>query len=113
MGAVQKTKSVMTLIKDKMTTEAVLWDNEIRANMMLARIMLISVLILLSTLMLNEFGIYDLNKKVLYPLVLQGTLELLTGMRADIDVFAGEAEQFDDITMIGFRLNAFMSEKQE
>ena len=28
--------------------------------------------------------------------------EVLAGVRADIDVFAGKAEQFDDITMIGF-----------
>lgn len=29
--------------------------------------------------------------------------ELLKGLKADIDAFAGEAEQFDDITMLSLR----------
>ena len=31
--------------------------------------------------------------------------DLLADVKADIDVFVGEAEQFDDITMMGFRYN--------
>ena len=31
--------------------------------------------------------------------------DLLADVKADMDMFVGEAEQFDDITMMGFRYN--------
>ena len=31
--------------------------------------------------------------------------ELLADVKSNIDEFAGEADQFDDITMLGFRYN--------
>ena len=31
--------------------------------------------------------------------------EILPAIKADIDSFAGKADQFDDITMLGFRYN--------
>lgn len=37
--------------------------------------------------------------------------ELLASFRESLDLFVGKAPQFDDITMMGFRMNGYVSEK--
>ena len=39
-----------------------------------------------------------------------GATELLTNVRADVDRFVKEAEQFDDLTMLGLKLKAFLED---
>ena len=38
---------------------------------------------------------------------------LLQGVKADQDEFVGETDQFDDITMLGFRFNGMQEEPEE
>jgi len=38
--------------------------------------------------------------------------ELLPAVKADLDSFVGTADQFDDITMLGFRYNGFTENRQ-
>lgn len=64
-------------VKNTFITEEVFWKNEIDANMLLAKIMVFSALVLVMTNILNYVGIYKVPSTYLNVIVLQGLFELL------------------------------------
>ena len=68
---------IKSSVKRVFITEEVFWNNEIDANMLLARIMVFSAIVLVITNALNYVGIYKIPSKYLDIVTLQGLFELL------------------------------------
>lgn len=64
-------------IRHVLITDEVFWQNEVEANMLLARISIFSAVVLIATNVLNYAGVYKIPSQYLNVIVLQGLFELL------------------------------------
>lgn len=70
-------KKVKAEVKHIFITDEVFWKNEVDANMMLAKILVFSAVVLLITNALNYIGIYKIPQRFLTAATVQGLFELL------------------------------------
>lgn len=77
MGEKNMISKIKEEIKNIIITDEVFWKNEVDANMLLARIMIFSALVLVATNLLNYVGVYRLPSTFLNVVTLQGMFELL------------------------------------
>lgn len=69
--------SLKKQVKEIIITDDVFWKNEVEANLLLAKIMVFSALILLVTNLLNVAGVYKIPPVFLQTITVQGLFELL------------------------------------
>lgn len=70
-------KKVKAEVKHIFITDEVFWKNEVDANMMLAKILIFSAVVLLITNALNYLGVYKIPQHFLTAATIQGLFELL------------------------------------
>lgn len=68
---------VKSEIKDFIITDEVFWENEIEANMLLAKILIFSAIILVASDIMNYLGVYHVPQQFFDAITFQGLLELM------------------------------------
>lgn len=72
-----KRKDIWQAVVKRFVTEDVFWENEVAANILTAKVMLLNTAILILSWILNEFGLFDVRHDVLTSVTLQGTVEMV------------------------------------
>lgn len=70
-------KNFWQAVMHNFVTEDVFWENEVAANRLTARIMLLTSVILILSCALNELGVYQLKREALRSITLWSTVELV------------------------------------
>lgn len=70
-------RSIWKALGQNFKTDTVFWENEVAANLLTAKTMLLLNAVLLLSWTMNLFGVFAINKSVLNQIAFQGTLELV------------------------------------
>ena len=76
MANVKRTR-LQTLKEEFLQTTDTLWNNEVRANLYVARIMLITAGMAMVFLLLSQFGVFTINSRTMLSILAQAIMELL------------------------------------
>lgn len=69
-------RNVKQSVKNVLSTDEIFQESEVHANQLVASVMLLSIILLILTIIFNEVGIYNLERKIVYPLTLYGIIGL-------------------------------------
>lgn len=70
-------RSVWKALGQNFKTDTVFWENEVAANLLTAKTMLLLNAVLLLSWFMNLFGVFAINRSVFNQIAFQGTLELV------------------------------------
>lgn len=73
----EKKKSFWQAVKENFITRGVFIENEVAANILTAKIMLLTAVVLILSWILNEAGVFDVKREVLRSITLWSTVELV------------------------------------
>ncbi|MBO5623351.1 MAG: hypothetical protein J5959_17180, partial [Butyrivibrio sp.] len=76
MANVKRTR-LQTLKEEFLQTTDTLWNTEVRANLYVARIMLITAGMAMVFLLLSQFGVFTINSRTMLSILAQAIMELL------------------------------------
>lgn len=94
-------KDQIKKIKSNFSTDPILWECEVKANLLAARTMLLFTIILVACWILNIYGVFDVESHTMNSLVIQGLAELLIPIGA-CKYYNGEKKWLKYFLMLAF-----------